>query len=147
MSKVVLDRCFAKRGLVYVGLLCFTACGESEPQGTIAGRVTLKGESVTSGTIVFSSTETGTHLTAPISNNGSYLVTASKGKGLPIGLYQVFLYPQLTPTPGPWRQPGPDVAPPKFDPRWPSRYYTPDSSNLSLVVVPGVNRFDVDLVP
>lgn len=147
MAEVVVDRLALVRCVAWSWLIVLAGCAEHEPRGTVAGRVTLQGEPVAGGTIAFSSDETGTHMTATISADGTYRATSADGAGLRVGLYRVFLYPPLAAPTGPWRLPGPDVPPPKFDPRWPARYHDAETSGLTLQVAAGENQFDVDLIP
>lgn len=122
-------------------------CSGAEPRGEIRGKVTLQGQPVEAGTIVFSNQKNGVHMTATINSSGNYYVSTANGNGLPLGEYAVFLYPPLVDSPGPRQAPGPNVTPPQLDPRWPQRYRGAKSSGLSVTVSSGVNVFDVDMVP
>lgn len=76
------------RSLLLFSLLLGSGCGKTDPlnRQAVAGKITLNGEPLKSGTIEFTPVENGTSSGATIAN-GEYSVP--QPKGLPVGEYIV----------------------------------------------------------
>jgi hypothetical protein len=83
-------------------------------------------------------------MTAPLKQDGTYVVTSAAGPGIPLGKYSVTVSPPLQePVMGPMQQ----ALPPKQYPNIPARYRNPKTSEQSLDVEEGENSLDVDMRP
>lgn len=120
-----------------------TGCGRGEPQGKVHGKVTLAGEPVPAGLVIFSNAERGVHMTAPLQSDGSYELQTAQGFGLPLGDYRVAVNPPLMEPAMPGAPPPPAVTAVPI----PAKYRRVETSGLSLSVGPGDNPFDIVLSP
>lgn len=121
----------------------FAGC-RGEVLGQVDGRVTLAGEPVRQGYVIFGNQAKGVHIMAEIGDDGTYQVAMAKGYGLPLGEYHVYLSPPVPDVPfGPAKEPPRPSEVAKF----PEKYLQADSSELKLTVESGTNRFDIDMQP
>lgn len=126
-------------------LLAVAGCG-SEPVGEVAGTVTLAGQPLGTGTIVFENPETGVSISANLAADGSYKLQTAEAEGLPPGKYQVSVRPGVigtgeTPLAGSAEDTSTTAAP-----AIPARYHSGSTSGLSAQVGEGENRpFHFDL--
>jgi hypothetical protein len=121
-----------------LGLLFFSAglvgCGPARaPTGKVSGKVTLQGQPLSSGVVLFSNEKLGAGASAKLDPTGSYQLDAP----LPVGSYQVAVQPP--PPPAPHEMP--QAAPP---PRTniPAKYQDPKTSELKATVNEGSNTAD-----
>jgi hypothetical protein len=118
--------------------------GRREVLGPVSGRVTLAGEPVKQGYVIFRSDARGVHIMAEIDDRGEYRVSMAGGFGLPLGDYQVYLSPPVAEVPfGPAKEPPRPSEVAKF----PEKYLQPQTSGLTLSVNRGENRLDIDMTP
>ena len=132
--------------LVLLGLLAGCS-GKTVPHGEVQGRVTLNGQPVTFGTVVFRQVDGPLVRNASLEPDGTYVVRAFEELGLPVGTYRVTVSPismlqgdDVVFASAPLSRPQPSAAP-----VIPKKYLTPESSGLKLNVVEGQNRLDVEL--
>lgn len=115
--------------------------GSSRSEGTIAGTVTSAGQPVTAGRVVFSSQAAGASGMANLEADGSFRVEGT----LPVGDYKVYLTP-----PGlgdaPPAEPGQETSPPELT-GVPQKYQNEATTDLTVTVEAGTNRFELDLAP
>src|SRR5262245_15978806 len=129
--------------------LAGTSC--TTQTGTVQGTITVGGKALPSGLITFQS-EVGNHdvFSAKITN-GSYETSA-----IPCGPAKISIIHSMVETsqahveaggndlvPGSPRKAA--AGPTRI--QVPSRFHSPDTSQLSITIKPGVNTFDQDLVP
>jgi len=118
-------------------LLALAASGCSKV-GTVSGKVTYKGEAVPGGFVNFvpeSGAQEGTVFSSAIDANGYYTAT-----GVPVGPVKVLVQ---NPGGAPLKSAqGVKPAPRK---QYPTRYATPESSDLTLTVGGGSQTYDIDL--
>lgn len=69
--------------------------GSAQPRGTAAGTVTIDGEPLGGGTIVFENVSSGLAVTGGIAQDGSYTMRTHQGDGLPVGSYRIAVTPQI----------------------------------------------------
>ena len=122
---------------------CSAGCG-GEVLGPVVGRVTLAGNPVRQGHVIFRNEEKGVYIMADINNEGEYRVAMAKGFGLPLGEYRVYLSPSVPDVPF-----GPAMEPPKPSEvaKFPEKYLKPETSELTMTVKRTENRFDIDMKP
>ena len=125
-------------------VLSLVACNGGEQLGRVTGRVTFQEEPISQGLIIFSNEELGVFISAEIDRDGTYDVEMAKGYGLPLGTYRVSITPPLVEHP-----PGPiDMPPdPNAFPEIPAKYHFPETSELTVTVKPGVNKFSPNMEP
>ncbi len=130
------------------GLFLASGCGGGQDVGYVSGKVTLGGQPLGQGSVVFHNPSKGIVVAAPLGPDGSYTVKTHQGAGLPPGEYQVSISPAGVgsgetplvekPTPGPGSG-GPAI---------PAKYLQPTSSGLKVTIKPGKNPpFDINLSP
>lgn len=131
-----------------VGLLVLLGgCSDHGEVGLVRGKVTLNGQPLTQGSILFENRTTGISLLAPLTAEGTYTALTYQQNGLPPGTYQVAVTPSVTaeadaplvqqPTPGG-----------KADGTIPAKYRSVATSGLSVTVQAGDNPpFDFNLTP
>ncbi len=111
------------------GLGCF---GEAKPpSGMVSGQVTLEGTPVTSGSVVFYSTELGIGSQASINPDGTYTLPNK----LQVGEYAISVQ-GLEPVPG---------EPPPEPTKVPQKYWQATTSDLTITIVPGNTTYDISL--
>jgi hypothetical protein len=132
-------------GLAALGVI---GCGKKADYGSVAGRVTFKGQPVTEGIVVFSSVDPpdlNVSQTARIHSDGTYSVKMSDGPGLIAGKYEVAVKPPVV------EPPGSKIAGARSNAKHddiPLRYRLQKTSKLSLTVEEGKNPpFDIDMQP
>ena len=118
-------------------------CGRREVLGKVTGRVTLEGEPVKQGYVIFRNDTKGVHMMAEMDASGNYEVSMAGGYGLPLGEYRVYLSPPVAEIPF-----GPAQAPPQPSEvaKFPEKFLQPETSGLKLIVAKGDNRFDIDML-
>ncbi len=118
---------------------CISGCGAAEGTGSVSGKVTLNGETVTTGRIGFLSKETGKGGGGDIGETGEF----DLGVTLPAGTYTVTVVP---PAPAPPQEGAPVTKAP--DPQgFPKKYRSSETSDLKVEVQEGSNQFEIKLVP
>jgi hypothetical protein len=122
-------------------------CGSSEVVGRVDGRITVAGEPLDHGTVVFQNVQTTIGILAPIGEDGKYHVRTYKHDGLSPGDYQVAIQPQEIATGTPSM-----IAPPNTQKKHksviPAKYQSTSTSGLTATVKLGANPpFDFDLTP
>ena len=133
-------------GLLAAATLLLVGCGETKPYGVVpvSGRVTLAGEPVKQGYVIFRNDDKGVHMMAEIDERGEYRVSMAAGYGLPLGDYRVYLSPPVPEVPfGPAKEPPKPSEVAKF----PEKYLQPETSGLMLTVKRGDNRLDINMQP
>ncbi len=132
--------------IVLIALLAVAGCG-GERVGKVAGIVTLAGQPLGTGTIVFENPETGVSVSANLDADGSYTLQTAEAEGLPPENYQVSVRPGVigtgeTPLAGSAEETSTTAAP-----AIPARYHSGSTSGLSAQVGEGENRpfyFDLE---
>ena len=125
--------------LMLTGFLSLSGCGDGKPMGTVSGRVTFKGDSVSEGRITF---EGEKNTDAELSSDGSYTLKSP----LPIGDYKITITPMIERRQVDGR--GPVVGVEKNAPNIPQKYWTSASSRLTATVKEGKNEgVDFDMKP
>lgn len=109
------------------------------PLGSASGRVTCKGEPVSSGTVNFAS-DTGFAVAAPLDSDGKYRLVSQYGSGIPLGTYKVIVMPPHTLT-----AEGEPAAAAPDNPRIPAKYRDFATTDLTADVKQGSNDFPFDL--
>jgi hypothetical protein len=112
--------------------------GGCSKTGTVTGNVTYKGEAVPAGFVNFipqSGPKQGTVFSSAIDANGSYRAT-----GVPVGPVKVLVL-------NPGGAPVKTVSGAKRAPRnqYPTRYATPEGSDLALTVGCGTQKYNIEL--
>ena len=123
-------------------LLGSNGCGNSSsrPEATVQGKVTLAGQPLTRGQVVFSSSATGTSAAGVLQTDGTFELT---GAIVP-GAYRVYILP---PDPGNI-EPGLTNPPPVDELKdVPQKYKSETSTDLTAEVKEGENSFEFDLQP
>jgi len=123
-------------------------CGRTNTgiTGIVAGRVTVAGQPLTQGAVVFQEATSGVAINAALQSDGAYRVKTFQGDGLAPGDYKVTIKPQTSFTGHP-----PVVVPanqekkPAHSPI-PTKYQSEATSGLRVTVKEGDNPpFDFDL--
>lgn len=109
--------------------------GSGKPAGTVAGKVTMKGNPVGAGSVNFLSAS-GTAAMAKIDESGSFKIDGS----LDAGDYKVYLLPPV-PEPVP---PG-TKRPPTGKFEVPQKYRDPSTSGLTAQVKEGANDIPIEI--
>jgi hypothetical protein len=134
-----------KRALVagscFFGLAFIAGCDSSSQESRVSGRVTLDGDSVGPGMIVFSPAAVGgTPATGSIETDGTYSLETNHEKGLAAGKYKVALMvrepPDFTKHP---------IRPPPGKSLIPEKYEQAGTSGLEFEVEPGRNTINIEL--
>jgi hypothetical protein len=130
------------------GLLAAGGCGGKQDVGYVSGKVTLNGQPLSKGSVVFHNPAKGIVVSAPLQPDGSYTAKTYQLAGLPPGEYQV----SISPT-GVGSGETPLAEPPKPSAssgttNIPAKYLQPKTSGLKVTVQPGKNPpFDFNLSP
>ncbi len=131
------------RLIVLLEMVVVSGCQPGELQGELTGRVTLNGEPVSQGYVIFRNYAKGVHMMAEIGADGTYRASTANGYGLPLGEYQVYVSPPVPDVPF-----GPAMAPPDRTQvaMFPKKYQQPETSELSITIREGDNRLDIAMV-
>ena len=114
------------------------------PWGTVAGRVTVEGQPVNQGTVIFENREVGVSRMAELSSDGTFVQKSVDFAGLPVGKYHVAVSP-LGISRGDWK-PAAQGKPENLVTQIPKRYRTIADSDLTAEVKEGKNApFEFDL--
>src|SRR5688500_15244146 len=79
----------ALRWYLLLHAVALAGCSNTEPTGTISGKITFQGKPVSAGLITLDSEEGGIHAVAELQSDGSYRLDQSAAGGLPCLTYQV----------------------------------------------------------
>ncbi|MEZ6069960.1 MAG: carboxypeptidase-like regulatory domain-containing protein [Pirellulales bacterium] len=127
-------------------LLLALGCGSGEPLGQVSGVVTLAGEPVTNGSVVFENRELGISVRANLDDQGRYHVRTYDQDGLPPGDYQVAVTSTRTGSgASPFVGDPADQQPTDTGPAIPEKYFKIATSDLSAHVDAGPNTIDFPL--
>tara|TARA_R110002111_G_scaffold227346_2_gene288936 strand:- start:67425 stop:67802 length:378 start_codon:yes stop_codon:yes gene_type:complete len=118
---------------------CISGCGAAAGTGSVSGKVTLKGEPVTTGRIGFLSKETGKGAAGDIGETGEF----DLGVSLPAGNYTVTVVPPASEPP----QEGAPVTKAPDLQGFPKKYRSSETSDLKVEVQEGANQFEIEMVP
>ena len=133
--------------LLLAAMLLPAGCSGPET-GHVAGNVTIGGEALTQGSIVFEDTAAGVSVNAGLQDDGSYLVKTHDRDGLPPGTYKVAVTPS---TFGDGEVPlvtDPSAQAPGPTSEIPQKYRSTATSELTATVEAGDNEpFNFDLQP
>jgi hypothetical protein len=124
-------------------LAAATGCTRSDNPQTypVAGKVTYRGQPVTSGMVMLTPEESGHAATGSLEKDGSFkLTTFQKDDGAVPGRYQVAV--QAFPAEGAGL-PGAEFA--GKAPPIPQKYFSPGSSGLTVEIKAGENQLDLAL--
>ena len=130
------DRRWLTRALLLLTLA--GGCSRAEV-GSVAGKVTLDGQPVPEGTVVFQDTARGISVNASLQPDGTYVARTYDKAGLPPGSYQVAVAPR---TIGSGETPlveAPATATPPPVTAIPAKYHNPATSGLTATVKAGSN--------
>lgn len=112
-------------------------CGSGgPPSGTISGKVTLNGQPLSTGVVVFSNAAAGIAADAELNASGEYRLDTP----IPAGPYDVAVQPPPPPPPDQLEQ---AAARPKSP--IPEKYLTPETSGLKATIQAGKNTADFAL--
>lgn len=128
-------------------VVTLVGCESRAVLGKVSGQVTFQGKAVANAAVLFSNAAQGVYITANADAEGRYAVEMAQGRGLPPGSYQITINPPpITP---PTMSTGPLPKPEKLPeyPSIPKKYRDVKTSGLTLTVVEGDNRFDVNMTP
>ena len=117
-------------------LAVFLLAGCGEPAGSVSGKVTSKGETVTNGSIALQMPSKGIAQNAKLDSSGKFTMSAP----LPIGTYQVFYVP---PTVEP-QDPTKKTPPPEVKTIVPRKFHDLQTSGVSVEVKGGKNDVPID---
>lgn len=116
--------------------------------GEVSGKVTLRGQPMTVGSIHFHQVNGTLVRVANLEPDGSYVVRAYDSLGLPVGAYRVAVSPlptSQTDDEVPIGTPL-DSAPYQAASSIPEKYLSPETSGIQLNVVEGKNQLNVELL-
>lgn len=121
-------------------LLALAGCPSAHPElGQIAGRVTLQGEPVATGCVVFENLALGVSQVANLSADGSYQMVTPNGPGILPGSYRVAIRPDPMGTGETPLAADPAAALPAEPTSIPQEYQHAATSPLRCEVLPGPN--------
>jgi hypothetical protein len=122
-------------------LLCVAGCG-GPYDSKVAGKVTLDGKVIPTGTVAFLPVSSGPPAYGRVDSSGIYIIQTGRELGLPSGDYLVAVTAnepsQVTKT----ADGGPPTAGKAITPAW---YGNKDSSGLKFTVKKGANTIDLEL--
>lgn len=116
------------------------SCSGSSLESHVSGIVTLDGEPVGPGIVVFSPVNSSKPATGSVESDGTYLLNTNRESGLSPGRYQVSLSVREVPQN---MQRGDRPPPGKL--LIPDKYESTATSGLEFEVVPGDNTIDIKL--
>jgi hypothetical protein len=117
-----------------------TGCSHSTQESQVSGQVSLDGNRIGPGTIVFAPVDEGTPAIGPIDEEGNYSMSTSHEVGLGAGKYKVAVSVRELP---PAIKRGDRVPPGKL--LIPEKYEDSATSGLEYDVSPGRNTIDIEL--
>jgi hypothetical protein len=117
-----------------------TGCAQSTQESQVSGQVSLDGNQIGPGTIVFAPVGEGTPAIGPIDEKGNYSMSTSHEVGLGAGKYKVAVSVRELP---PAIKRGDRVPPGKL--LIPEKYEDSATSGLEYEVAPGPNTIDIEL--
>ena len=128
-------------------LLAMTLAGCGASTGSVTGKVTLNGETVTGGTVTFIGSDQKV-VTAPISAEGEYTIPKISQGTAKIGVAPLPTMPKGMDMMDPSKMGGgaekPSAPSPKPMPI-PKRYQDPEKSGLTYTVTKGSQEYDIKL--
>ncbi len=134
-----LKRRFCLYALLAAGCLSPVGCSRKPavPWGTAEGKVTIAGQPVSQGTVIFENRELGISRMAELQADGSFVERSIDFLGLPVGTYRVAVTP-LGISKGDWA-PVAKGKPSSAATAIPTKYHSVDKSDLSAEVKEGKN--------
>ena len=121
-----------------VVLVCFLLAGCGSKLPSVGGMVTLDGEPLKHGKVIFHSSEHAQGV-GEIQSNGNYRVKTGASRGLAPGIYQVTVAAFYTkPASNDMEEPIPVLL-------TPAKYNSVETSGFQVEIVPGSNRCDFEL--
>jgi hypothetical protein len=121
-------------------VVALAGCAKSTQESQVSGHVTLDGNRIGPGTVVFSPVDGGKPATGSIESDGSYLMKTSRDEGLAAGSYRVAVSVREMPQNV---QRGDRPPPGKL--LIPEKYEQSATSGLEYEVLPGDNTIDIEL--
>ncbi len=135
------------RALLLAALAALT-CGCGSDAGRVSGTVSVGGQPLSQGTVVFEDRSAGISVNATIGPNGKYTAKTYDLNGLPPGKYQVAVRPDRL---GDGETPlvsDPSGESPDTVSAIPEKFHSLETSGLTATVEAGANEsFDFDLEP
>ncbi|SIO20099.1 hypothetical protein SAMN05444166_2960 [Singulisphaera sp. GP187] len=139
-------------GLILAFSIGLAGCGGGEPGlNSVRGRVTYKGQPVTQGEIYFTPDKSGARAAqSPLDSDGRYqLGTFAPKDGAYAGSHKISVVSRGPDKPIPAKKAAsmlPEDMQGTGDPLIPRKYFSPETSKLSVEVAPGEsNTFDFEL--
>jgi hypothetical protein len=131
---------------VTVTLVFLIGCGGSEQLGQVSGTVTVAGQPVTNGSIVYEDRQNSISVRVNLDEQGQYHVRTHDRDGLPPGNYQVAVTStRVGSGASPFVGGADEQASPPPGPTIPGIYQHFSTSGLTAQIAPGVNVKDFDL--
>lgn len=131
--------------MLVLGLLAVTSavigCGPTQ-EATVAGTVTLDGNPLTTGSVVFMPTSSGTQVYGTIDASGSYELFTGQQRGLRPGNYVATVVAREKPATNVTELGGPAPPGKAITPAW---YASRKTSGLNFTVAPGTNEINLEL--
>lgn len=122
-------------------LVAIMGCGPAK-DATVQGTVTLDGNSITTGTIVFIPAAGGTQVYGAIEESGNYELFTGQERGLQPGEYVATVVAREKPATNVTELGGPAPPGKSITPRW---YAAKETSGLNFTVAPGANEINLEL--
>jgi hypothetical protein len=124
--------------VVLISLL--SGCSRTSQEAEVSGTITLDGNAIGPGVVVFAPIEGNSPATGTIQSDGSYMLMTSREAGLSSGKYRASVSVREMPAnvkPGDRPPPGKLLIPVKYE--------LSTTSGLEFEVAPGKNRIDIEL--
>lgn len=121
-------------------LVMLVGCNRSSQESQVSGRVTLDGNRIGPGTVVFAPLDGGKPATGSIEKDGSYKLKTSRELGLAAGTYKVAVSIRKLP-----ENVERSDQPPPGKLLIPDKYEQSTTSGLEYEVASGRNSIDIDL--
>jgi len=128
---------FFASAVLYIGVI---GCNRSSQEARVSGRVTLDGNPIGPGTVVFAPVAGGKPATGSIDASGNYSMNTSRELGLGAGKYTVAASIRELP-----QNVKRSDRPPPGKLRIPEKYEDSTASGLEFTVEPGQNTIDIEL--
>ena len=142
-----MDGVFTNQLVRRLAAVCCTAmltmlvgCTSSSQESTVSGHVTLDGNNIGPGMVVFAADGGGKPATGSIESDGSYTMNTSREVGLAAGKYKVAVSVREMP-----QNVKRGDRPPPGKLLIPEKYEQSTSSGLEYEVTPGKNTIDIEL--